>query len=114
MKCQNLWDTFLEKRSLSHPRVRIRLLSLLHKEGRKPCESARLSALARTARPHRQPFFAHARYFFSLDSSSAEMQCAVAAILARMAAAAMCDAAPPSPSLLSKRTAWRETLGPRW
>ena len=111
MKCQNLWDTFLEKRSLSHPRVRIRLLSLLHKEGRKPCESARLSALAR---PHGQPFFAHARYFFSLDSSSAEMQCAVAAILARMAAAAMCDAAPPSPSLLSKRTAWREILGPRW
>ena len=45
------------------------------------------------ARPHRQPFFAHARYFFSLDSSSAEMQCAVAATLARMAAAAMCDAA---------------------
>ena len=33
-----------------------------------------------------QPFFAQAQYFFSLDSRSAEMQGAVAALLARIAA----------------------------
>ena len=32
-----------------------------------------------------QPFFAQAQYFFSLDSRSAEMQGAVAALLARIA-----------------------------
>ena len=86
MKCQNLWDTFLEKKESFAPTCTYTSSSLLHKEGRKPCESARLSALAR---PHRQPFFAQAQYFFSLDSRSAEMQGAVAALLARIVTAAI-------------------------
>ena len=69
--------------------VYIFLVSYIKKEGSLAKAHAFPHSHARTA----QPFYAHARYFFSLDSSSAEMQCAVAAIRAGMAAAAMCDAA---------------------
>ena len=85
MKCQNLWDTFLEIGSLSYPRV-VDLL-LYKKEARKEGESVGARAALLLLASEGQPFFAQAQYFFSLDSRSAEMQGAVAAPLARIVTA---------------------------
>ena len=108
MKCQNLWDTFLEIGSLSYPRVAD---LLLHKKEAARKEGKNVSALLVQAQYARalcaghaptatalkkankgQSFFAQAQYFFSLDSRSAEMQGAVAALLAGIVTAVVAAA----------------------
>ena len=60
-----------------------------------------------------QPFFAQAQYFFSLDSRSAEMQGAVAALLAGIVTAVVAAARAPL-RLAERREAQRRRAGAQW